>query len=88
MPNPKLGTLTLDVVNAVHAAKSGQAEYRAEKNGIVHAGIGKVSFTEDALLGNIQSFMLAISDAKPEGLKGKYIKVHFHSAVKMFLLKS
>ncbi|CCI46285.1 unnamed protein product [Albugo candida] len=74
MPNPKLGTLTLDVVSAVHAAKSGQAEYRAEKNGIVHAGIGKVSFTEDALLGNIQSFMLAISDAKPEGLKGKYIK--------------
>nr|CCA23455.1 50S ribosomal protein L1 putative [Albugo laibachii Nc14] len=74
MPNPKLGTLTLDVVSAVNAAKSGQVEYRAEKNGVIHAGIGRVSFTEDALLGNIRSFMLAISDAKPEALKGKYIR--------------
>ncbi|MDB5406877.1 MAG: rplA [Rhodospirillales bacterium] len=74
MPNPKLGTVTANVAEAVRAAKGGQVEFRAEKAGIVHAGIGKVSFTEDALVENVRAFVGAINRAKPTGVKGTYIK--------------
>jgi large subunit ribosomal protein L1 len=74
MPNPKLGTVTANVTEAVKAAKGGQVEYRAEKAGIVHAGIGKMSFSETALTENIKSFVGAIARAKPSGVKGTYIK--------------
>ena len=74
MPNPKLGTVTMDVKGAVTAAKSGQVEFRAEKAGIVHAGIGKASFDEDKLLENIRAFVDAIQKAKPTGAKGTYVK--------------
>lgn len=74
MPNPKLGTVTMDVKGAVNAAKSGQVEFRAEKAGIVHAGIGKASFDEDKLLENIRAFVDAIQKAKPTGAKGTYVK--------------
>jgi large subunit ribosomal protein L1 len=74
MPNPKLGTVTMDVKGAVTAAKAGQVEFRAEKAGIVHAGIGKASFGADALLGNARAFIDAIQKAKPTGAKGTYVK--------------
>ena len=74
MPNPKLGTVTMDVKGAVSAAKSGQVEFRAEKAGIVHAGIGKASFDEDKLVENIRAFVDAIQKAKPTGAKGTYVK--------------
>ena len=74
MPNPKLGTVTMDVKGAVSAAKSGQVEFRAEKAGIVHAGIGKASFPEDKLLENIRAFVDAIQKAKPTGAKGTYVQ--------------
>ncbi len=74
MPNPKLGTVTMDVKGAVLAAKSGQVEFRAEKAGIVHAGIGKASFEEDKLLENVRAFVDAIQKAKPTGAKGTYVK--------------
>lgn len=74
MPNPKLGTVTLDVAEAVKAAKGGQVEYRAEKAGIVHAGIGKASFSEDDIEKNLRSFVDAILKAKPTGVKGSYVK--------------
>ena len=74
MPNPKLGTVTMDVKGAVTAAKSGQVEFRAEKAGIVHAGIGKASFDDDKLLANIRAFVDAIQKAKPTGAKGTYVK--------------
>ena len=74
MPNPKLGTVTANVAEAVKSAKGGQVEFRAEKAGIVHAGIGKASFTEDALVENLKAFVGAISRAKPTGVKGAYIK--------------
>ena len=74
MPNPKLGTVTNDVTAAVAAAKGGQVEYRAEKGGVVHAGVGKASFTEEALLENISAFVSAVTRAKPSGVKGHYIK--------------
>ena len=74
MPNPKLGTVTNDVAEAVKAAKGGQVEFRAEKAGIIHAGVGKASFTEAALLENIQAFVSAINRAKPSGAKGTYVK--------------
>jgi len=74
MPNPKLGTVTPDVKGAVEAAKSGQVEFRAEKSGIVHAGIGKLSFGEDQLVENVRAFVGAINKAKPTGVKGTYVK--------------
>ena len=74
MPNPRLGTVTMDVKGAIAAAKSGQVEYRAEKAGIVHAGIGKASFEADALVENIRAFVDAIQKAKPTGAKGTYLK--------------
>jgi large subunit ribosomal protein L1 len=74
MPNPKLGTVTANVTEAVRAAKGGQVEFRAEKAGIVHAGVGKVSFSAEALADNIKAFVGAISRAKPTGVKGTYIK--------------
>ncbi len=74
MPNPKLGTVTADVADAVKAAKSGQVEFKAEKAGIIHAGIGKASFNDKALLENIAAFVAAINKAKPEGAKGIYIR--------------
>jgi large subunit ribosomal protein L1 len=74
MPNPKLGTVTANVTEAVKAAKGGQVEFRAEKAGIVHAGIGKVSFSEEALVENVRAFVGAISRSKPTGVKGTYIK--------------
>jgi large subunit ribosomal protein L1 len=74
MPNPKLGTVTMDVASAIKAAKGGQVEYRTEKNGIVHAGIGKCSFNEQALLDNAKAFIDTVTKARPTGVKGKYIK--------------
>jgi len=73
MPNPKLGTVTPDVATAVKAAKGGQVQYRAEKGGIVHAGIGKASFSEAQLEENVRAFYAAIAGAKPSGVKGTYI---------------
>lgn len=74
MPNPKLGTVTLDVSEAVKAIKGGQVEFRAEKSGIVHAGFGKASFTLDALVENFNTFVDAIVKARPAGVKGTYIR--------------
>ncbi|MBR0645234.1 50S ribosomal protein L1 [Plastoroseomonas hellenica] len=74
MPNPKLGTVTMDVKGAVTAAKAGQVEFRAEKAGIIHAGIGKASFGEDKLLENARAFVDAIQKARPTGAKGTYVK--------------
>jgi large subunit ribosomal protein L1 len=74
MPNPRLGTVTQNVAEAVQAAKGGQVEFRAEKAGIVHAGVGKASFTDDALVDNVRAFVGAISRAKPTGVKGTYIQ--------------
>jgi large subunit ribosomal protein L1 len=74
MPNPKLGTVTPNVTEAVKAAKGGSVEFRAEKTGIVHAGVGKASFSDEALLENIRAFVGAINRAKPTGAKGQYIE--------------
>jgi len=74
MPNPKLGTVTLDIKSAVEAAKSGQVQYRAEKTGIVQAGIGKASFGSDKLIENANSFIDAIQKSRPSGAKGTFIK--------------
>jgi large subunit ribosomal protein L1 len=74
MPNPKLGTVTADVTAAVKAAKGGQVEFRAEKAGLIHAGIGKASFSEEALVENVKAFVGAINRAKPSGAKGTYLK--------------
>jgi len=74
MPNPRLGTVTMDVRGAVQAAKAGQVEFRAEKAGIVHAGIGKASFSAERLLENARAFADAIVKAKPAGAKGTYLQ--------------
>ena len=74
MPNPKLGTVTPNVAEAVKAAKSGQVEFRLDKAAIVHAGVGKASFTEEQLAANIKAFIDAVNKAKPSGVKGNYIK--------------
>ena len=74
MPNPKLGTVTMDVKGAVLAAKSGQVEFRAEKAGIIHAGIGKASFDDAKLAENIRALVDAVQKAKPTGAKGTYLK--------------
>jgi large subunit ribosomal protein L1 len=74
MPNPKLGTVTPNVVDAVKAAKSGQVEFRLDKAAIIHAGIGKASFSEDAIAQNIKVFVDAVVKAKPSGAKANYIK--------------
>ncbi len=74
MPNPRVGTVTMDVASAVKGAKGGSVEFRVEKAGIVHAGVGKASFTEKALVENIKAFVEAVAKAKPAGSKGTYIK--------------
>jgi len=74
MPNPKVGTVTPDVAGAIKAAKGGAVEFRVEKAGIIHAGVGKASFTEAALLENIKAFTDAVTRAKPTGAKGTYVK--------------
>jgi large subunit ribosomal protein L1 len=74
MPNPKLGTVTMDVAQAVAAVKGGQVEYRAEKGGIIHSGIGKASFQEKALIENIMAYLDAVQKARPSGVKGTYVK--------------
>ena len=74
MPNPKVGTVTPDVAGAIKAAKGGAVEFRVEKAGIIHAGVGKASFTEAALLENIKAFTDAVTKAKPTGAKGTYVK--------------
>jgi len=74
MPNPKLGTVTMDVAGAVKAAKGGQIEYRVEKAGIIHSGIGKASFPAEDLRANFDALVDAVVKAKPSGAKGKYLK--------------
>jgi large subunit ribosomal protein L1 len=74
MPNPKVGTVTMDVAAAVAAAKGGEVQFKAEKGGVVHAGIGKLSFDEAKLVENIRAFVGAVSRAKPTGAKGSYLK--------------
>lgn len=74
MPNPKVGTVTMDVEAAVKAAKGGEVQFKAEKGGVVHAGVGKLSFDEAKLVENIRAFIGAVSKAKPSGAKGTYMK--------------
>jgi len=74
MPNPKLGTVTQDVVAAVEAAKGGQVEYRVEKAGIIHVGVGKISFDQDAIVENVRTLVNAVIKARPAGVKGTYFK--------------
>jgi large subunit ribosomal protein L1 len=74
MPNPKVGTVTMDVTAAVKAAKGGAVEFRVEKAGIVQAGVGKASFTTEQIAGNIRAFLDAVNKSKPAGAKGTYIK--------------
>ena len=74
MPNPKVGTVTMDVAQAVQDAKGGQVQFKAEKAGVVHSGIGKASFDQDKLAENLRAFVDAVAKAKPSGAKGTYIK--------------
>ncbi len=74
MPNPRVGTVTPNVGQAVKDAKGGAIEFRVEKEGIVHAGVGKASFTDEALLANVRALVDALAKAKPAGAKGTYIK--------------
>jgi large subunit ribosomal protein L1 len=74
MPNPKVGTVTMDVKTAVEAAKGGEVQFKVEKAGVIHAGIGKVSFADEKLAENVRAFVDAVSRAKPAGAKGAYLK--------------
>lgn len=74
MPNPKVGTVTMDVAGAIKAAKGGAVEFRVEKAGIVQAGVGKASFSEDKIAGNVKAFVDAVIKAKPQGAKGTFVK--------------
>lgn len=74
MPNPKVGTVTMDVADAVKAAKGGEVQFKVEKAGVVHAGVGKASFDEAKLVENVRAFVSAVAKAKPAGAKGAYIK--------------
>jgi large subunit ribosomal protein L1 len=74
MPNPKVGTVTMDVAGAIKAAKGGAVEFRVEKAGIVQAGVGKASFSEDQITGNVKAFVDAVIKAKPQGAKGTFVK--------------
>ena len=74
MPNPKVGTVTMDVKKAVQDAKGGAVEFRVEKAGIIHAGVGKASFTEERIAANVKAFVDAVVKAKPSGAKGTYLK--------------
>jgi len=74
MPNPKVGTVTMDVTAAVTAAKGGEVQFKAEKGGVVHAGVGKLSFDEAKLVENVRAFIGAVAKAKPSGTKGTYLK--------------
>ena len=74
MPNPKVGTVTMDVAEAVKAAKGGEVQFKAEKGGVVHAGVGKLSFDEAKLVENVRAFIGAVAKAKPTGTKGTYMK--------------
>ncbi|MEF3045604.1 50S ribosomal protein L1 [Pseudotabrizicola sp. L79] len=74
MPNPKVGTVTMDVTTAVNAAKGGEVQFKVEKAGVIHGGIGKVSFTEEALAQNVRAFVDAVTKARPTGAKGTYVK--------------
>ncbi|ARN85313.1 50S ribosomal protein L1 [Candidatus Nucleicultrix amoebiphila] len=80
MPNPKLGTVTPNITEAVKATKSGQVEYRSEKAGVIHAGIGKASFTEKALAENLKALSSVITKARPAGVKGTFVKSAFLSS--------
>ena len=80
MPNPKVGTVTMDVTQAIKDAKGGAVEYRVEKAGIVQAGVGKASFTEDAISANVKAFIDSVLKAKPSGAKGHYVKKIFLSS--------
>ena len=74
MPNPKVGTVTMDVKQAVQDAKGGQVQFRVEKAGIVHAGVGKISFDEAKILENVRALVDAVNRSKPSGAKGTYLK--------------
>ena len=74
MPNPKLGTVTQDVEAAIKAAKGGQVEYRVEKAGVIHVGVGKISFAEKAIFENVKTLVSAVAKARPSGVKGTYFK--------------
>ena len=74
MPNPKVGTVTMDVKTAVEAAKGGEVQFKVEKAGVIHAGIGKVSFSDDKLAENVRAFVEAVAKARPAGAKGTYLK--------------
>ena len=80
MPNPKVGTVTKDVQGAVKAAKAGAIQFKVEKRGMIQAGIGKRSFSDNLLLENIKAFMVAVYDVKPETFKGKYLKSGYISS--------
>jgi large subunit ribosomal protein L1 len=74
MPNPKVGTVTMDVAQAVKNAKGGEVQFRVEKAGVIHGGVGKASFEPTALVENVKAFVQAVNRAKPSGAKGTYLK--------------